>query len=482
MTKMPPSQRKLSEVARHVILPEGIVSTGWPQVAAMLKRMRYPMDKWQVGLGTAMLGKRSDGKYAAGIGGVVASIPRQVGKTYAIAGIIFALCAANQETLVLWTAHRSRTHNETFKAMQGIARRKEISPYIAHIRRGAGNEAIEFTNRSAILFGARENGFGRGFAQVDVLIFDEAQILTERSMDDMVPATNAAPNGLVVMIGTPPRPIDPGEVFTSRRQDALEGDKDTLYIEFSADENANVDSRAQWAKANPSYPHRTSETSMLRMRKLLGSDESFKREGLGVWDKTQVVKKAFLPEEWNQRIGEAPEEGKDVFGVRFSADGAEIALAAARKPPEGPIFVEALRAEPFSAGTGWLVDFLVERKRTAAQFVIDGKSGVGYLIQALKDAGVKNKLLIITPSIDQVITAHSMFDRGVAEGGIAHSGQEELTQQALSASRRPIGKAGGFGWQAPEGGSVTVLEAATLAYWGAKTTRRRPGRRQVISV
>src|SRR5690625_5963829 len=85
---------------------------------------------------------------------------------------------------------------------------------------GGGTDDCEFANGSRLLFGAREHGFGRGFAKVDVLVLDEAQILTEKAMEDMVPATIAAPNGLVLMMGTPPRPADPGEVFTSRREAA----------------------------------------------------------------------------------------------------------------------------------------------------------------------------------------------------------------------------------------------------------------------
>src|SRR5699024_5620552 len=96
------------------------------------------------------------------------------------------------------------------------------------------------------------------FAKVDVLVLDEAQILTEKAMEDMVPATNAAPNGLVLMMGTPPRPADPGEVFTSRREAALSGDdSDVLYVELSADKDCSPDDRRQWAKANPSFPFRT---------------------------------------------------------------------------------------------------------------------------------------------------------------------------------------------------------------------------------
>lgn len=476
-----PSQRKLSELAHHLVIPPGIETTAWPKIAHQLKRMRYPLDRWQIGFGQLLFAKKADGFYACGVGGAVASIPRQVGKTHMMAGLIFAYCIAQPGTLVLWTAHRARTHSETFGSMQGIAQRPEIAPFIKAIQRGSGKEAIIFTNGSKIMFGARENGFGRGFAEVDIAVFDEAQILSEKAMDDIVPATNASKNGLVVLLGTPPRPTDPGEVFTSRREAALSGDKDTLYVEFSADENANLDSKAQWAKANPSFPHRTSQTAILRMRKLLGSDDSFRREGLGIWDKVQVAKKAFMPDDWRALAGEAPAEGKDVFGVRFSADGAEVALAAARKPESGPIFVEAIRSEPVSSGVEWLVEFLAERKNTAAQFVIDGKAGVSYLVQALRDAGMKNKLLIITPTTDQVIAAHSTFDQGVIDGTLAHSNQEELSQQVLSASRRAIGKAGGFGWEAPEGGSVTVMEAATLAYWGARITRRRPGRKQKVS-
>ena len=137
---------------------------------------------------------------------------------------------------------------------------------------------------------------------------------------------------------------------------------------------------------------------------------------------------------------------------------------------------------PLSHGTGWLVDFLAEHASRAAQIVIDGKAGVGYLTNALREAGVKSKTLIWQPSLDQVIVAHAMVDQAVIGKDLTHSNQPELTQQVLSCTRRKIGNRGGFGWQAAEGGSVTMFEAATLAYWAARTTRRNPARRQVITV
>lgn len=486
MTRMvQPTQggnRKLSEIARHLVLPSGITSTAWPQVERQLRKMNTPLDAWQRGLITAIVAKRENGLYACGIGGVIISIPRQTGKTYTIGALVFALCLANPGTLVLWSAHRARTHNETFKTMGAMAERREIAPFIKRTLTGAGTEAVEFNNGSRVLFGARENGFGRGFAKVDVLVLDEGQILTEAAMEDMVPATNAAPNGLVLMMGTPPRPKDPGEVFTNRREAALSGeDEDVLYVEFSGEDGADPDDRKQWAIANPSYPHRTSETSILRMRKLLGSIESFLREGLGIWDKKLTSKKNFRPSVWAAREASAPPRtGVKVFGVKFSVDGSHVALGAALKPESGPIHVEGIKSMPMSDGIQWLVDFLVEREDETAQIVIDGKSGVGFLVNALRDEGV-GKALIITPTLDQVITAHSMFDNAVTVAEVTHSAQGPLDDQAKDATRRKIGTTGGFGWApSKEGGSVSLLDAVTLAHLGAKITKRNPGKAQAF--
>ena len=475
--------RKLSEVARHVILPSGIETTIYGDVAPRIAEMGVKFDTWQTGLSTAVLAKRPDGLYAAGIGGVVISIPRQVGKTFTVGSLIFALCSLFPDMTVIWTAHRVRTHNETFRSMASMAERKEIAPYIASVRRANGEQEIEFRNGSRILFGARESGFGRGFAKVDILVLDEAQILTEKAMEDMVPATNAAPNGLVLMMGTPPRPSDPGEVFMNRRAAALSGeDEDVLYVEFSADPGANPDDRKQWAKANPSYPRRTTESAILRMRKLLGSVESFLREGLGIWDEAALTKKAIGAKAWDglKVSREAvPSDGRRVYAVRFSVDGSAVALAAAIRPDAGPVHVEGVKVASMGDGTRWLVDWLLERADKAAQIVIDGKSGVGYLVNALREGGVPASV-IWTPTTDQVVAAHSILEAAINSAELTHIGQEELDAQAKAAEKRKIGVTGGFGWAAPDGESVVLLDAVTLAHWGAKTTKRRPGRKAVF--
>ena len=260
------STRPLSEVARHIVRPSGIITTGWPAVAFWLKKLGLGFDGWQQGAAKLILGKRSDGLYACTVGGAFLSVPRQVGKTYMVGALVFALCLLFPGMTVIWTAHRLKTAGETFRAMQGMARRKSIAPYVAVVRRGSGDWAVEFTNGSRILFGARETGFGRGFAKVDVLVFDEGQILTDKALDDMLPAMNASEQpsgGLLIAMGTPPTPTDPSEVWLRAREEALAGESDdVLWIELGA--KTRVDT-TKWApgfvdfaafeEANPSYPH-----------------------------------------------------------------------------------------------------------------------------------------------------------------------------------------------------------------------------------
>lgn len=480
----PRSELRLSEVARHVHQPSGIVSSGWRPVRERCAKFGVGFDGWQQGLGTLALGKRSDGLYAASIGGVVASIPRQTGKTYLFGWMVFALCTLQSNLTVIWTAHRTRTSNETFEKMRTMAKKPSVAPYVESVRAANGEQQVRFKNGSRILFGAREQGFGRGFDEVDVLVLDEAQILTESAMSDMVPATNAAPNGLVIMMGTPPRPRDPGEVFQGRRDDALAGDEDTLYVEFSADEGAKIIDWKQLEVANPSFPHRTSRTAILRMQKLLGSNENFTREAYGIWDKKIAGSKAFKRSAWDVLAGVKPDDdGLVSYGVKFTADGSGVGLGAAHKFPDGRLFVEPIRQANLGEGIEWLVDYLSDRHAEAAQIVVDGKAGVGYLVNALRDAGVRNKKLVVVPTLDQVLAAHAMFEQEFVRGGFTHPGVAAFDDQVLAAVKRPIGKSGGFGWahEADEG-TVVSLDAVTLALWGVKTTRRRPGLRQEVSI
>lgn len=464
---MTPGTARLSEVARHVIQPEGIVSTGWPAVRDTCARLGWGFDGWQDGAGRLILAKRGDGLYAADT--VVISIPRQVGKTYLLAAIVFALCLISPGLTVIWTAHRFKTARETFDSMKGMARRKSVAPHIANIRNGSGEEAILFRDGSRILFGARENGFGLGFTKVGVLVLDEAQRLTSKAMDDLVPTTNAAKNPLILMTGTPPRPTDPGEIFTLLRQESLDGDsQETVYIEFSADRGCDLMDRDQWRKANPSYPHRTSERAVLRMRKNL-SEDSFRREALGIWDEFSVHRPVVSAGEWRELQDIGPEYGTkpNALAVDMS-HGREISVTACWL--EG----EHAHAEEVWAGTDEdaAVEWIAARAGRRIPVVIDNVSPASSMAPKLR----ARKCRVLGTGPQDMSRACGMFVSRATAKTLSHANQDAVNDALESARKRAIGTAGGWGWdRVDETAQIYPIVSMTLALFGAEATKRRSG-------
>lgn len=462
MSRTAPSTPRLSEVARHVVIPAGIVSTAWPRVEAKCAELGVTFDAWQQGVGSIALGKRKDGKYAATVGGVVLSIPRQVGKTFLVGMIVIALCLLFPGLTVLWTAHRTRTATKTFHTLKAMTERRQVKAHMLDPRLSNGEQEIRFRNGSVIMFGAREQGFGRGFDEIDIEVFDEAQILSEKALEDMVPATNQSrqeSGALLFFMGTPPRPGDPGEEFTNRRKKAIDGKSESMtYVEFSADEDAELDDRSQWRKANPSYPMRTSDESMMRMRENLTDDDSFKREALGIWP-TPVDHLTVVPlDEFMALTAEA--SGKAVaFAIDVQPDRstASIAVCAEGEYPT----LETVHA---ASGTGWVVERCVELwERHQAPFVIDPGSPAGSLIPALEEAGITLELM----RTRDVVQAFGMFLDGCLNGTIRHSGDRPLVEALSGAAVREL-TGGGRAWSRKNVAvDITPLVAATNALWGA---------------
>lgn len=461
-------RRPLSEVARHVVAPEGIVSTEWPSVFKTCLRLGWGFDGWQQGAGRLILAKQADGTYAADT--TCISIPRQAGKTYLIACIIFALCLLKPGLTVIWTAHRKTTARETFDQFDGMAKRPKVAAHIRQVLHGKGDEAIHFNNGSRILFGARESGFGRGFAGVDVLVCDEGQILPESTLEDLGATQNTAPNPLFFVMGTPPRPRDPGEFFTLLRQEALDGESDsTLYIETSADRGTDPMDPAQLRKANPSYPHRSSHRAMLRLRKKLKNDDSWNREARGIWDE---LTKQFSP----------------INGALW-ADGVDVGPADDAKP--SALAVDMSHAREISVGACWLeadsahveevwagvdepaaVDWIVARAGRRMTVVIDSMSPAASMIPTLKARGVK----VHAGSAGDMAKGCGLLVSDVNAGCLTHADQESVNDAREGARKRAIGTAGGWGYDRKDPSvKIHPIVAVTLARLGASLSRQRSG-------
>lgn len=508
------STLRLSEVARHVVIPEGIVDTLWFEVEERCRDFGVEFDVWQDGLGQVVLGLREDGMFAATVGGVTLSIPRQVAKTFIVMCIVVALCTLFPNLTVLWTAHRLRTATNTFQKIKAMCLRPGVRAHLkpgvnqgTAIRDANGEQEIPFKNGSRILFGAREQGFGRGFDEVDVEVFDEAQILTIKALEDMIAATNQSRwehGALLFYMGTPPRPEDPGEVFGARRAEALAfkdglpdfGEPvaagDALYVECSADPDVgepggpSVDDPRQVVRANPSYPHRTPPISVERLRKNLPSESAWRREGLGVWDRLSGSSRLVSAELWASRgVGAPPAGGTKSFGVAFSQDGSRVSVAGAMKHDEG-VHVELVGAHSgaVEVGIGPLADWLAERWRDTASIVVAGREGSA-LVQALLDRKVSRRVIRVV-STSEYAAANAMLVEALRDGSLTHlasEGQRALDDSVAVSDKKPIGSSGAWRWVATSAdGDETPVEAVSVAHWAARTSKRKPGRRGGVVV
>jgi hypothetical protein len=457
-----------------VVIPEGIVDSEWPRIELRLVDMAIVFDRWQTNLGELVLGLTADGKYAATVGGVTLSIPRQVGKTFTIGVLIVALCIEFPGLVVLWTAHHGRTTTKTFRSIQGIVKRKRIAPHLAAgggIRTANGEQEISFANGSLIMFGAREHGFGRGMDGVDIIVFDEAQILGEKALEDMVATTNQSRHvhgALLFYMGTPPRPEDNGEAFTNKRRKALSGKATNMvYVECSADPDADPDDRRQWAIANPSFPHHTPVEAMERMRENLPSDASWRLEAYGIWpaitERLEVVPTGI----WAERKAENPpgeSEPPAALAIDRWYDGSTSIAGAWRQ--DAGTFVELLAVDVASDTTG-VVEWLTERAGKKIPVLIAADSPAAAMATDLIGNGVSVRL-VTGPDFARSCQA---FVNDALEGGVSHAEQKQLSDALASATQLSVGKAGAWVWdrRTPDN-DISPLVAATLARHGAALT------------
>lgn len=469
---------RLADVAKHLIAPGTAVSTGWPRVRDTCNNLGWQFDPWQDDLGRLILAKDSSGMFASSL--CVMSLPRQVGKTYLVGCIAFVLCLTQPGTTVIWTAHRGRTATETFRSMKAKAKSPEMAPFVDQrvkgggIRSANGEQEIEFLNGSRIMFGAREAGFGVGFAKVGMLVIDEVQRASTKAMDDLLPTTNAADNPLVLCMGTPPRPTDDGEIFTMFRTEAVSGESDdVLYVELGASGRFDLsDEQEFWRqlrRVNPAFPHRVGERAILRTKKGLTDDSVF-RETFGLWDEVSKKRSPIAKTAWADGVDVGPAEGvkPDALAVDMSHDR-EISVGACWREDDDGVHVEEVWAgvdEPAA------VDWIEARAGRRITVVIDGMSPAASMVPELKARKVK----VHVGTSGDMAKACGLFASDVVGGRLTHADQEAVNQAREDARKRGIGTAGGWGYDRKDPASkIHPLVAVTLARLGASMSQRRSG-------
>jgi hypothetical protein len=466
------STPRLSEYAKHFVFPkERITKTVWPRVAAKGSELGLGFDWWQSQLGTVCLGYGEDGKYVATVGGIGLSIPRQVGKTYFVLATLVILCILFPGLQVVWTAHHLRTSTKTFTTLRGMCRRKKIAPHVRAMRAANGEQQVEFVNGSTIMFGARSMGFGRGFDEIDVEVFDEAQILDTKALEDMIAATNQARNphgALLFFMGTPPRPTDPSDAFTNRRDKAISGKADNaVWLEVAAEPDSDPDDRSQWPLMNPSYPKRTPLESMLRLRENLGDDDSWNREGRGIWDpkNTNHVIDAAT---W-RAVADPASMAVDrlTLAIDVNPDRSTAAVSLAGLRPDGVWHVEL---DEHRKGADWAVGWVKQRaeKNRLHAVVVDELAGLtekrhgrNYL------KGTDIEVTLAASEGRDMAMAWAGYHDAVTGATVRHTDQPQVNVALTQAGTRDVGDGKALSKRS-SASDITPITSQTLALWGAQ--------------
>ncbi len=403
------------------------------------------------------------------------SVPRQNGKTGLIEGRSESGMIMYNEQII-YTAHLQKTATETFEEMAVFFDSPKLRKYVKDIKTALGREQIILKRGARIKFLARTRNGGRG-QHGDLLIFDEAQELDDNQQASFLPAISASLNPQTIYVGTPPEPESPGTVFRSLRERITSGQTRTAsWFEFSVPEIGDVKDRSRWASTNPALGRRILESTIEGECEQMEPD-IFARERLGWWPPVEKEGDlAISKKDWDACASTDPKpEGKIAYGVKFSPDGAEVCLCGAVIPEKGRARITLLTRRPTGEGLQWLADWLTQRYTVASCVVIDGRNGVDVLVDKISGTW-KYKGSVIKPSARDVIASVGMLTDALAESSITwYKPQEALRDSAITSTKRPIAGGWGFG-----GDNSAPIEACALAYWGAKTCKRNPGRRMKI--
>lgn len=472
-----------SQEPRIKVEPHRVASDG-EDAALLMSEYGCNLDEWQRLVVDAWLGRDEEGKRNVTSAGL--SLPRQNGKNVCIEAREFYGLVVDGER-ILHTAHQVRTSKKSFRRLAQMFTDKnhpEIMDIVKQIRYTNGEECIELENGGLIEFSARSRQAARGFDGISLVVFDEAQELTDDQVEAIMAtlAASATGNRQLIYAGTPPYPGCPGTVFKRRRGICLDdpGKHDSWHewsIEAKNVNQIKADDATLWYSTNPALGiHLTEDFTAEEFRSM--SVDGFARERLGWWAPTieKQLDYAIDGTAWAECMSkERKPDGKTAFGVKFSPDGSEVCLCGAVIPREGKARISMLERKPTALGTQWLADFLCDRYRSACCVVIDGRNGVDVLIDKIADVW-KVKGAIVRPGARDIVASTGMLTDAIFERQLTwFEGQEDLNDSATTSVKRSIG--GGFGFG---GDNPLPIEAAALAYYGARTCKRDPARKMRI--
>lgn len=450
------------------------------------RRIGMELDPEQEMVLAESLGVRADGRWQTREVGL--NVPRQNGKgEILIARELFGLFELG-ERLVIHTAHEFKTSAEHFNRLESVVRdcpelharvmRNPETGRIVGYRYSHGEESIELDDGARIEFKTRTKSGMRGFAGVDLLVLDEAMIISEAAHSSSMPTIRASKAERGPQLWYTGSAVDQeihehGVVWARVRERGIAGDDQALaYFEWSIDvdhpdevtEEMTLDHEL-WRQVNFAIVRgRVSEEHMDWERRAM-SQRGFIVELLGGGDYPATdgnPDAAIAVEAWND-LEDDSSVLLDPICLAFDVSpDRKTSIAASGLNEHAQYHVEVIHAR---AGTGWVADRLADlyAKHEVIEIVCDGFGPSASIAKRVDEAGITVRRI----NSGEYAEACGKFVDAVAEQTVRHLGQAELSAAVRGARTRPL--VDRWAWSRTKSTSdVGPLIASTLALSSAQ--------------
>jgi hypothetical protein len=462
-------------------VPDAPSSLG-PDAVAFARRIGLTLDPEQELVLAGSLGVREDGKWQTREVGV--NVPRQNGKgEILLARELFGLFVLG-ERKVIHTAHEFKTSAEHFNRLEAVIRdceelhsqiKRNPSGRITGYRYSHGEESIELQSGAKIEFKTRTKSGMRGFAGVELLVLDEAMIISDAQFSSAIPIIRASkgergPQVWLSGSAVDQETHDHGIVWTRVRERGLAGEDQSLaYFEWSLDYEHPDDVSDEtmldqdlWRQVNFGIQRGRISLEHMEWERRAMSFRGFVVELLGVGDypDTDLAADTLVSVDDWLSLEDPSSVLLDPICLAFDVSPErQTAIAAAGLNEQGKWHPEVIHA---GAGTGWLTGRLAElyEKHEVVQIGCDGYGPSAAMARKADDAGITVRRL----DSNEYGQACGLLVDDVGEQTLRHPGQEEMTAAIRGAKARPL--VDRWAWSRTKSSvNIAPLVAITLALW-----------------
>lgn len=381
--------------------------------------------------------------------------PRRNGKsTLILARVLFGMLHLG-ERRVVYSAHLADSARSAFRDFVAMTEHPRLRPRRTKLLSAEGREEVHFDNGSRFTLRTRTGHGGRGL-EADLLVMDEALVLSEEVIAALTPLTAraaAAGRGQVIYASSAGTNGVESLVLAKLRDRGreLHGQPSPgfAFHEWAAERADDPADPSTWAKANPSLGTPLLDERFLEDARSRLTVEAFAREHLGLWADTARLP-LVDPAEWAQLAAvEAPvpldASSWWAFDLGTSLEGLTTSsrVLGFYRDQLGRIAVRVV--DSVSAPDGLDLDLIAQRILGLAEHhdpdVIgyEGLTGSG-VASVLERHGWKDRLRKITGAraaagVAQLLTA-------VRTGQLVHDGHQDLADDLSRAVGRPFGDGG----------------------------------------